>query len=193
MAKGRKPKYDYKSEEFLNQIESLAKKGLTDAEIAYSIGLSPEEFCRKKSSISQLSQALTRARAQINAIVRQKYLSIGLGGIKTKSVTRKKIEVEKEDGTKVLADGDLIQETETELPPNPSVLAQWLFNHDEEWRKSVIDGKKLDVTTNGNYIGVQLIFAETPLTEKDLEEIKNIQNGSSSTEEDSTDSGIQEA
>lgn len=190
MAKGgRKPKYDYKSDEFLNQIESLAKKGLTDAEIAFTIGLTPEEFSRKKSSITQLSQALTRARAQINAIVRQKYLSIGLGGIKTKTVTRKKIEIE--DGA--LLDGDVIQETETELPPNPSVLAQWLFNHDEEWRKSVIDGKKLDVTTNGNDIGVQLVFAETPLSEKDLEEIKNIQNGHISTEEDSTDSGIQEA
>ncbi len=188
MAKGRKPKYDYKSDEFLNQIESLAKKGLTDAEIAFSIGLTPEEFSRKKSSIDQLSQALTRARAQINAIVRQKYLSIGLGGIKTKSITRRKLETE--NG---FIDGDIIQETETELPPNPGVLAQWLFNHDEEWRKSVIDGKKLDVTSNGETVGVQLVFAETPLSEKDLEEIKNIQNGSSSTEEDSTDSGIQEA
>lgn len=33
MAKGRKPKYDYKSEEFLNQIESLAKKGLLSIHI----------------------------------------------------------------------------------------------------------------------------------------------------------------
>lgn len=192
MAKGRKPKYDYKSDEFLNQIESLAKKGLTDAEIAFSIGLTPEEFSRKKSSINQLSQALTRARAQINAIVRQKYLSIGLGGIKTKTITRKKIERESDEG-KELLDGDIIQETETELPPNPGVLAQWLFNHDEEWRQKTIDGKKLDVTSNGETVGVQLVFAETPLSAKDLEEIKNIQNGNSSTEEDSTDSGIQEA
>lgn len=185
----RKQKYNYKSKEFLDQIESLAKKGLTDKEIAFSMGLNPTYFSEKKEAVSELSEALTRARAQINAIVRQKYLSIGLGGIKTKTVTRKKIEIE--DGA--LLDGDVIQETETELPPNPSVLAQWLFNHDEEWRKSVIDGKKLDVTTNGNDIGVQLVFAETPLSEKDLEEIKNIQNGNSSTEEDSTDSGIQEA
>lgn len=185
----RKQKYNYKSKEFLDQIESLAKKGLTDKEIAFSMGLNPTYFSEKKEAVPELSEALTRARAQINAIVRQKYLSIGLGGIKTKTITRKKIEIE--DGA--LLDGDVIQETETELPPNPGVLAQWLFNHDEEWRKSVIDGKKLDVTTNGNDIGVQLVFAETPLSEKDLEEIKNIQNGNSSTEEDRTDSGIQEA
>lgn len=188
----RKQKYNYKSKEFLDQIESLAKKGLTDKEIAFSMGLNPTYFSEKKEAVPELSEALTRARAQINAIVRQKYLSIGLGGIKTKTVTRKKIEIESGEG-KELLDGDVIQETETELPPNPGVLSQWLFNHDEEWRKSVIDGKKLDVTTNGNDIGVQLVFAETPLSEKDLEEIRNIQNGNSDTEEDSTDSGIQEA
>ena len=54
-------------------------------------------------------------------------------------------------------------------------------------QKSEITGK------DGNDIGVHLVFAETPLSAKDLEEIKNIQNGNSSTEEDSTDSGIQEA
>ena len=31
---GRKPKYDYKSEEFLSLVESYAKKGFTDKEIA---------------------------------------------------------------------------------------------------------------------------------------------------------------
>ena len=34
----RKQKYNYKSKEFLDQIESLAKKGLTDKEIAFSMG-----------------------------------------------------------------------------------------------------------------------------------------------------------
>lgn len=183
-----KPKHNYKSKEFLDQIENLAKKGLTDKEIAFSIGLSPEEFSRKKTSVPQIYQALSRARSQVNSIVRQKYLAIGLGGLKTKAITRRKLEIDGE-----LTDSDVIQETETELPPNPNVLATWLFNHDEEWRKQVIDGKKLDVTTNGNDIGVQLVFAETQLSEKDLEEIKNIQNGNSSTEEDSADSSIQEA
>lgn len=185
---GRKPKKYYKSEEFINEIESLAKKGLTDKEIALSIGLNPTYFCEKKGELTEISEALTRARAQINSIVRQKYLAIGLGGLKTKAITRRKIEIDGE-----LTDGDVIQETETELPPNPNVLATWLFNHDEEWRQKTIDGKKLDVTSNGETVGVQLVFAETPLSTKDLEEIKNIQNGNSSTEEDSTDSGIQEA
>ena len=36
-----KAKHNYKSRQFLDQIESLAKKGLSDSEIAINIGLSP--------------------------------------------------------------------------------------------------------------------------------------------------------
>ena len=35
--RGRKPKYDYKSEEFLSLVESYAKKGLTDKEIVRTL------------------------------------------------------------------------------------------------------------------------------------------------------------
>lgn len=44
---GRKPKYDYRSEEFLSLVESYAKKGLTDKEIACAIGLTPQFFSEK--------------------------------------------------------------------------------------------------------------------------------------------------
>lgn len=178
-----KPKYDYKSKEFLRMISELAMKGLTDKEIAYSIGLVPQTFSDKKSQISELSEALAQARAHINSIVRQKYLAVGLGGIKTKTTVRKKLEINGE-----ITYGDIIQETEIELPPNITALHTWLFNHDEEWRKKVIEGKKLDVTSNGK--DVSLSFNATPLSEKDLQEIKNIQHGS---KENSTDTGLSEA
>ena len=45
---GRKPKFDYTSEEFLSLVESYAKKGFTDKEIAYAIGILPQTFCEKK-------------------------------------------------------------------------------------------------------------------------------------------------
>jgi hypothetical protein len=50
--------------------------------------------------------------------------------------------------------------------------------------------EKQDVTTNGKDVGgTQLIFANTPLSQEDIEEIKRIQNGG---EETSTDAGISE-
>jgi len=144
MGAGRKPKHEYKSDDFLNKIEKLANQGMTDSEIAYYIGLTPQTFCEKKSAISEIREVLARARESLNAIVRKKYLSLGLGGVKTKTVTRKKIELR--DG--VMVDGDIVFETEAELPPNPQALSTWLFHHDPEWRKSVLDGKKLDVNAN---------------------------------------------
>jgi hypothetical protein len=185
MPGGRKPKYNYRSEEFLAMIENLAKKGLTDKEIACSIGINATHFCEKKEMFPELSEVLTRARNSINAIVRQKYLSIGLGGLKTKAVVRRKIET----GSGEFADDEIIQETETELPPNPGVLQTWLFHHDREWNERVMAGKRLDVTSNGNDInGTQLIFSPTPLSPKDIEDIKKLQSG----KENSSDPGISE-
>ena len=50
---GRKPKFDYTSEDFLSLVESYAKKGFTDKEIAYAIGILPQTFCEKKSGKSK--------------------------------------------------------------------------------------------------------------------------------------------
>ena len=56
------------------------------------------------------------------------------------------------------------------------------------WSKDIA-AMKIDVTTNGNDIGRQLVFSPTPLTEKDIQEIKEIQNGN---KEDSNDTSIPE-
>lgn len=128
---GRKPKYDYGSEEFLTLVESYAKKGFTDKEIACAIGLTPQFFSEKKAEISELSEVLSRARNAINSLVRAKFLAMALGGIKTKSVTRRRLKDK---------DGNLLDETEecvveSELAPNLSAQATWLRHYDEEWRR----------------------------------------------------------
>ena len=128
---GRKPKYDYKSEEFLSLVESYAKKGFTDKEIACALGIEETYFSKLKSEFPQLSQVLSRARSAINALVRAKFLAMALGGIKTKSVTRRRLKDK---------DGNLLDETEecvveSELAPNLSAQATWLRHYDTEWRK----------------------------------------------------------
>lgn len=45
---GRKPKFDYTSEDFLSLVESYAKKGFTDKEIAHAVGLCPQTFCEEE-------------------------------------------------------------------------------------------------------------------------------------------------
>lgn len=128
---GRKPKYDYRGEEFLSLVESYAKKGFTDKEIACALGIAPQFFCEKKNGFSELSERLQRARAGVTAVVRAKFLAMGLGGIKTKSITRRRLKDK---------DGNVIDEweehvVESELAPNLSALATWLEHYDTEWRR----------------------------------------------------------
>ncbi len=143
-----KDRWDYESEEFSNAMENYAMKGLTDKEIAIEITINPTYFLELKSKYDSISEALARGRAKINSAVRQKYLAVALGGLKRKSVT-KKLASALESPKYIDEHGMIVMETIEELPPNPQALATWLFNHDEEWRKKVIDGKKLDVTSNG--------------------------------------------
>lgn len=128
---GRNPKFDYTSDDFLSLVESYAKKGFTDKEIAYAIGLSPQKFCEKKSRYSKLSEVLTRGRATITAAVRAKFLAMALGGIKTKSVTKRKLR--DEDGN--YTGEEEIQSIESELAPNLHAQSVWLYHYDEDWKK----------------------------------------------------------
>lgn len=129
--RGRKPKFDYTGEEFLSQVEMYAKKGFTDKEIAFAIGLGPQTFCEKKSQYRELSEVLARGRATITAAVRAKFLAMALGGIKTKSTVVRKLK--DQDGN--LTGEEELQVSESELAPNLQAMSVWLYHHDEEWRK----------------------------------------------------------
>ena len=128
---GRKPKFDYTSEDFLSLVESYAKKGFTDKEIAYAIGILPQTFCEKKSEYTEISEVLARGRATINATVRAKFLAMALGGIKTKSTVVRKLR----DTEGNLTGEEELQVNESELAPNLQAMSVWLYHHDEDWRK----------------------------------------------------------
>jgi len=160
----RPPKFDYNSNEFYNSIEKMAEKGFTDKDIAWGLvadfgeNLTPQKFSEMKNEknengeltkrASRISEALARGRARINLAVRSQFLKMALGGKKIKTTTTRKLVLP--DGT--ITDTEVVQEVETELAPSLQAQSVWLFNHDEEWKKATIEGKKLDVTTNGNDI-----------------------------------------
>jgi hypothetical protein len=177
-----KPKFQYGSPEFLEKIEELAAKGLTDREIAHQLliafgeKLTPVKFSEHKNEKDKdgnltknarlMREALTRGRDKINMAVRSAYLQVALGGRKVKTVTRHYTQVpcacEGDDahcpmcggtGYMPVKEKPVTQETEAELPPNHQALSLWLFNNDEEWRKKVVEGKRLDITSAGNQIG----------------------------------------
>lgn len=128
---GRKPKFDYRSEEFLSQVETHAKKGFTDKEIAFALGLNPTYFYEMKAKYSEITDVLARGRATITAAVRAKFLAMALGGIKTKSTVVRKLK----DLEGNLTGEEELQVSESELAPNLQAMSVWLYHHDEEWRK----------------------------------------------------------
>ncbi|MEG1693453.1 MAG: hypothetical protein RR312_08695 [Bacteroidales bacterium] len=128
---GRKPMFDYAGEEFLANVEKLAKKGLTDREIAFVVGISPQTFCEKKAKYLELLEVLTRGRAAITAAVRAKFLAMALGGVKTKSITKRMVKTKEGEYT-----GETeVMSSESELAPSLQAMSVWLYHHDEEWRK----------------------------------------------------------
>lgn len=144
---GRKPKFDYKSESFLSSIESYAKRGFTDKEIAYTIGLSPQKFSEKKSIYSELSEVLARGRATVTAAVRAKYFAMAMGGIKVKSETRRFIQDKCHCGGEdkkcpdcggtgwiTITNKSIVQETINELAPNLQAQSVILYHYDPEWK-----------------------------------------------------------
>lgn len=175
-----KPKHDYDSEEFLNRLEELARKGYADKEIAYEINITPTYFSDLKRDSVVISEALARGRAKVNNIVRQRLLAVGLGGLKTKRTSKRKGMLEGDD--------EVMYEEETELPPNPNVLMTWLFNHDEEWRKATIDGKRLDITSDGKEINANpLVFVSaSELPEDQLQGLIKAQIGEDNLNADSS-------
>lgn len=112
-------------------METYAKKGFTDREIAFAIGLSPQTFCEKKNEHSELCEVLARGRATITAAVRAKFLAVALGGIKTKSTVVRKLK----DQNGNLTGEEELQVSESELAPNLQAMSVWLYHHDDEWRK----------------------------------------------------------
>lgn len=129
---GRKSKFDYTSEDFLSAVETYAKKGFTDKEIAFALGMNPTYFCEVKSKTPELSEVLARGRATITAAVRAKFLAMALGGIKTKSTTKRKLK--DVDGN--YTGDEEIQSTESELAPSLQAMSVWLYHYDEDWKKT---------------------------------------------------------
>ena len=160
---GNKPKFDYTSEEFLSSIESYAKRGFTDKEIALSLGICPQTFSEKKNSIPELAEVLSRGRATVTAAIRAKYFAMAMGGIKIKTETRRFIQEkchcageDKEcpdcggTGWVTLTDKAIIQETISELAPSLQAQSVILYHYDPEWKSVERKQDSEEVTSSGS-------------------------------------------
>lgn len=191
-----KPKHNYDSPDFYKLIEQLAMNGYTDEEIANEINLSREVFgCMKNGNYEnwtddenkrrgkQITNVLAHGRTKIIALLRGAYIKGAFGGKKTKSKIVKYVQDKCEcmgadkkcpycggTGWITLTDKAVVQESETELPPNMQAISTLLYHHDPEWRKVE---RKLDEEKSDNRIeGFDINVVYNKKEDLDLQERK---------------------
>lgn len=118
-----KAKFDFQDKHNLLKIEGWARDGWEDKQIAKNLKYNETYFSELKSKITGLSEALKRGRQPLDIIV-ENSLYKRATGLKVKSVVRRWMLLP--DGTKT--DTEILQETESELPPDTGAAMAWLKN-----------------------------------------------------------------
>ena len=145
--------------------------------------LNPEVFSRMKNGEYDgwgeqenklrsmlICQALSQARVKLSLLYKGVYDKLAMGKWKTKTVTTVVRDGVDKEGNKV--NDTTVTTTEQELPPNMQALSTWRFNHDPEFRKTLQQMKKMDVSVEDksiDKINVNIVYnkkEDTELQEK---------------------------
>lgn len=166
---------DYEGDDF-DSLELEPTDGIPDS-------LNPEVFSRMKNGEYDkwdeqenklrsmlIGQALSQARVKLSLLYKGVYDKLAMGKWKTKTVTTVVRDGFDKDGNKV--NDTTVTTTEQELPPNMQALSTWRFNHDPEFRKTLQQMKKMDVSVEDKTIDkikVNIVYnkkEDTELQEK---------------------------
>jgi len=133
-----KTKVDFTDRDNLQIAEGLARDGLDNKDIAAYFNYARTYFSELLQTIPELSDAVRRGRKPLSVKVETSLYRRAIGGIKVKTVTRRfleqdcmcggKIGCEECGGTGkiVSATKSIVQESESELPPDVGAAALWL-------------------------------------------------------------------
>ena len=180
-------------EEVRRIIEGRNNKIIDDAETPDDIvledtenipdSLAPEVFSRMKNGNYDkwteqenklrsmlIGQALSQARVKLSLLYKGVYDKLAMGKWKTKTTTKVEKNTINKEGTPYTETTTTI--TEQELPPNMQALTTWRFNHDPEFKKTLQQMKKMDVSVEDKTIDkikVNIVYnkkEDTELQEK---------------------------
>lgn len=97
-----------------------------------------------------ISQVLSRARVKLILLYKGVYDKLAMGKWKTKTVTTVERDGYDKDGNKVK--DTTTTTTEQELPPNLQALTTWRYHHDPDFKKTLQQMKKMDVSVEDKTI-----------------------------------------
>ena len=148
MAKGKYQ--EWLTEEGLLQLESWARDGLTDEQIAANIGISRKTLYEWKSKYSDICYTLKRGKEVVDIQVENALLKRALG-YTYKEVTREKI-FNPETGQYELMP---TKEVTKEVVPDTTAQIFWLKNRrPEQWRDKRDVSVEGELNTNNPFAGL---------------------------------------
>ncbi|MBU5449191.1 hypothetical protein [Acetivibrio sp. MSJd-27] len=123
-------------EKRLEELESLAREGLSDDAISARLGIGRSTFYRYKKSRPAFEQALERGRHSVDSEVEKALFKKATGYVQRVRKPVKLKEIEYENGKKVRESERLeIAEEEQYYPPDTNSALFWLKNRcPEKWR-----------------------------------------------------------
>lgn len=146
--KGRDPKHDYNDAMFLLKVEGWARDGYDDCQIAEMLDLTANYFSELKGKLTVLSVALKKGRQPLEVLVENSLFKRATG-LKVKTTVRKWVVMPNEDGE--YQNVEVVQETETELPPDTGAAMAWLKHKKPEmWNIATKMQMEQDINMNGS-------------------------------------------
>ena len=173
---------EYRNNKIIDDAETPDDIVLEDTENIPD-SLAPEVFSRMKNGNYDkwteqenklrsmlIGQALSQARVKLNLLYKGVYDKLAIGKWKTKTTTKVEKNTINKEGIPYTE--TTTTTTEQELPPNMQALTTWRFNHDPEFKKTLQQMKKMDVSLEDKTIDkikVNIVYnkkEDTELQEK---------------------------
>lgn len=131
---------DWLTPDGLQRLESWARDGLTDEQIAANIGVSKSTFYKWKREHAQFSDAIKKGKAPVDFEVENALLKRALGYEVTEDETIFKVSGTKTDENGKMVpildyNGAKVIRRKRHIPPDPLSIFYWLKNRKpEQWR-----------------------------------------------------------
>ena len=133
MAKGKYAEWITK--DGLLQLESYARDGLNDEQIAAKIGISAKTLYEWENRFSEIRKAIKRGTAPVDTSVENALLKSAMGFTKT---VKKAVKLRQRGGNEII---EYVEE-EVYIPPQVTAQIFWLKNRrPDRWRDKPEDGK----------------------------------------------------
>lgn len=153
MAKGKYQ--EWLTEEGLLQLESWARDGLTDEQIASNMGITPKTLYRWKEQYCQICQSLKRGKEVVDIQVENALLKRALGYSYDEVTKERVLDYDPSTGQVVGSHMEVTKTVRKEVQGDTTAQIFWLKNRrPEQWRDKRDVSVEGEINTNNPFKGL---------------------------------------